>query len=386
MWPRLFFFIIALLPLCANATDSSDLQKTEQQLNAKRQEEIRLREESAATSAEVDNLSNERVRLSALIQEIEQDRLEQQELLTLRRTEMTRAQDLLSASLAGSEQSLQNLIKLSRQPPLITLLTPNAASDTRQGAALLRWYAEQLQKDVALLNTRLDILATAEVEHQKVLDRLKADGERLKEQEAQLNAQLLDKRRLQSHQKKSALKLQNELERLAQKEQTLRTFLAELAKKSTAPAEPETEEDAATDVADTPFTPSEAKSAATRRAPVAGRILYRFGQAQKGLTSQGITYAGAPGALVTSPVSGTIVYAGSYGKYGNVVIAEIRRGQHMVLAGLGQLIAQSGERLKAGEPVGRLEKSGLDCCKLYVELRRHGTPINPLPYLQRPAS
>ncbi|MCE2965410.1 MAG: peptidoglycan DD-metalloendopeptidase family protein [Alphaproteobacteria bacterium] len=380
------FFVIALLPLCGHANDSADLRKTEQQLNAKRQEETRLREESAATAAQADSLSGERIRLSALIQEIEQDRTEQQELLAHRHAEMTRAQELLSTSLAASERSLQNLIKLSRQPPLMTLLTPDAASETRQGAALLRWYAEHLQKDVALLNTRLDVLATAEVEHRKVLDRLQADGERLKEQETQLNAQLAEKRRLQQDQKKSAAKLQNELERLAQKEQTLRSFLAELAKKSKAPEEPKKEPDIAADNAEEPATPKEANKTAATRTPVAGRILTRFGQAQKGMTSQGVTYAGAPGALVTSPISGTIVYAGSYGKYGNVVIAEISRGQHLVLAGLGQLIAQSGERLKAGEPVGRLEKSGVDCCKLYVELRKRGTPINPLPYLQRPAS
>jgi septal ring factor EnvC (AmiA/AmiB activator) len=59
-------------------------------------------------------------------------------------------------------------------------------------------------------------------------------------------------------------------------------------------------------------------------------------------------------------------------------------GYHTLLAGLGQIDTVVGQRLAAGEPVGVMPEGGDGADgspSLYVELRRDGQPINPLPWL-----
>jgi septal ring factor EnvC (AmiA/AmiB activator) len=49
------------------------------------------------------------------------------------------------------------------------------------------------------------------------------------------------------------------------------------------------------------------------------------------------------------------------------------------LAGLEALEASVGQSVIAGEPVGTMRTEGAP--SLYLELRRQGQPINPLPWL-----
>jgi len=56
-------------------------------------------------------------------------------------------------------------------------------------------------------------------------------------------------------------------------------------------------------------------------------------------------------------------------------------GYHTVLAGLGRIDTAVGRRLLAGEPVGVMSAAGGDAPELYVELRRDGEAIDPLPWL-----
>lgn len=380
---KILLLLALLLPQSAWAVDAADLERTAAQLEQKRAQEADIKAAATAATDTLKSLSDERVRLSTIIQQIEQDRLEQEELLLRRRAEMNQARALLAENLTRNEQTVQNLLKLARQPPLLTMLTPESANDTRQGAALLRWYSEQLQRDVAEINARLDVLSDAEVAHGLVLERLKKDSDRLSNEGQRLDDKLREKKRQQASLQQSAAKLHKELTRLAAQEQSMKQFLSELsrrhsAEESVAPAKDPEPEDAASE--DAPAQESEP------RGLVAGKIIHRFGDALKGMTSQGVTYSGSAGSLVTAPLRGKVAYAGAYGRYGNVVILEVKRGQHLVLAGLGRLLVQSGERLAAGEPVGRLESGGGNCCTLYVELRKGGSPINPLPYLQRPAT
>ena len=96
--------------------------------------------------------------------------------------------------------------------------------------------------------------------------------------------------------------------------------------------------------------------------------------------SKGLTIAARPGATVVSPFDGTVIaFAGPFRGYGELLIIEHTEGYHTLLAGLGRIDGTVGQRVLAGEPVGLMgdEKAAA----LYVELRRDGQPINPLPWL-----
>ena len=116
--------------------------------------------------------------------------------------------------------------------------------------------------------------------------------------------------------------------------------------------------------------------------PVVGRIIGRFGQTlSTGLTRKGIRLQSAPGAQVVAPYEGRIVYAGKFRGYGELLIIEHGEGYHSLLSGLARIDSTMGQWVVAGEPVGVMGHPDGRKPVLYVELRRNGQPINPLPWL-----
>ena len=118
---------------------------------------------------------------------------------------------------------------------------------------------------------------------------------------------------------------------------------------------------------------------------VAGRIVRGWGQASEDGPSTGITFSAAPAAFVASPCIGRVGFAAPFRSYGKLMIIECGGGYDFVLAGLDRLDVPVGRAVHAGEPLGRMADydptKGSDRPGLYVELRKNGQAINPLPYL-----
>jgi len=112
------------------------------------------------------------------------------------------------------------------------------------------------------------------------------------------------------------------------------------------------------------------------RLPSKGRWVGRYGESTGfGPRAQGITLRTADQAQVVAPYDGRVVYAGTFRKYGLILIISHGEGYHTLLAGLSRLQAVVGQLLLTGEPVGRMGADGKR--SLYIELRRKGTAINP---------
>jgi len=115
--------------------------------------------------------------------------------------------------------------------------------------------------------------------------------------------------------------------------------------------------------------------------PARGRVVETFGQINDvGHQTKGISIQTRKGAQVIAPHDGQVVFAGPFRGYGLLLILEHSEGYHTLLAGMARVDATVGQRLTAGEPVGVM---GQDDAKpaLYLELRHHGQPVNPLPWL-----
>ena len=54
---------------------------------------------------------------------------------------------------------------------------------------------------------------------------------------------------------------------------------------------------------------------------------------------------------------------------------------HSLVAGFDRLTAAVGQWVLAGEPVGTLREGAEPDQRLYLELRKNGEPIDPLPLL-----
>ncbi|MCK5296275.1 MAG: peptidoglycan DD-metalloendopeptidase family protein [Alphaproteobacteria bacterium] len=122
------------------------------------------------------------------------------------------------------------------------------------------------------------------------------------------------------------------------------------------------------------------KAKGTMPFPARGKIIEKYGKVSRtGIHAKGITLKTRVGAQVIAPYDGTVLFSGPFRGYGQLLIIEHGDGYHTLLAGMEQINSVVRQKLLAGEPVGRMNKKGQP--KLYVELRRNGHPINPLPWL-----
>jgi septal ring factor EnvC (AmiA/AmiB activator) len=120
------------------------------------------------------------------------------------------------------------------------------------------------------------------------------------------------------------------------------------------------------------------------RRPVIGQMVRGGPDAPGPVTAKGAEISGlwfltAGGAQAIAPADSEVVFAGSYQKFGQVLILEIAGGYDLLLAGLGRISVRIGDSVLAGEPVGTLPQGTQ--ARLYMELRRGGETVNPAPWL-----
>ncbi len=133
--------------------------------------------------------------------------------------------------------------------------------------------------------------------------------------------------------------------------------------------------------------PKPARAAAIQAftAPVSGAITRHFGDASDAGAATGVAYQPAPGALVVAPCGGRVVYAGPFRSFGILLIIECGGGTHVVLSGFERLDIQLGRGIASGAPVGVMPGWNPHASKprplLYVEVRRAGRAVDPLPVL-----
>lgn len=147
--------------------------------------------------------------------------------------------------------------------------------------------------------------------------------------------------------------------------------------------------------APSPTTPHHARASAPPSGtgpvlPTDGRVIVAFGERDGAVTtSRGVTFAATPGTGIVAPEAGLVAFAGPFRGYGLLLILEHPDGYHSLLAGLESIDAAIGDRVAAGQTVGRMGHPDRGTPSLYFELRKQGRPVDPLPWLtagQRKAS
>jgi len=116
--------------------------------------------------------------------------------------------------------------------------------------------------------------------------------------------------------------------------------------------------------------------------PVRGKIVRKFGDATKiGTFDRGVVFEARLGAQVVAPFDGRVVFAGPFRSYGLILIIDHGGGYHTLLVGLERVDIVVNQWLLGGEPVGAMSSTQSRSTRLYLEIRRRGRPINPLPWL-----
>lgn len=118
------------------------------------------------------------------------------------------------------------------------------------------------------------------------------------------------------------------------------------------------------------------------RWPVSGPILSSF-QGNNGL-NKGIDLGGKLGEPVLAAASGQVVYSGSGLRgYGKLLIIKHNETFLSAYAHNHRLLVKEGDAVKVGQRIADMGSSGTDRVKLHFEIRRDGTPVDPLKFLPR---
>jgi lipoprotein NlpD len=114
--------------------------------------------------------------------------------------------------------------------------------------------------------------------------------------------------------------------------------------------------------------------------PAHGAVVARF-EAGK---SKGIVIAGSPGEAVTAAADGRVVYVGTaIPEYGPLIV--IKHNDNLVSAygHAGKLLVNEGDAVRAGQQIGEMATDASGRGTIEFEIRRDGTPVDPLNYLPR---
>lgn len=111
--------------------------------------------------------------------------------------------------------------------------------------------------------------------------------------------------------------------------------------------------------------------------PAPGRVVQGFGGANKG-----VDIAGRVGEPVLAAADGVVVYAGDGLRgYGNLLI--LKHGDEY-LSAYGhneRLLVREGDHVKARQKIAEIGIDGSGAARLHFEVRRAGSPVDPLRYL-----
>jgi septal ring factor EnvC (AmiA/AmiB activator) len=279
----------------------------------------------------------------------------------------------LAASRTELATTLTMLTRLARHPPEALVALPGSPADVARSVILLKAVVPPLHRNAKTLRDDLQTLAAlqndiesrraAVAEATRTLDAKRLQLAKLVEKKSALD------RELRSDQEK----LRERIRELAAKAKDLKDLMAKLEAERAKRARevPRTRE-------------GEAFTAARGNLlmPAKGNIVRLFGdRTEFGSTSRGITIRTRTGAQVVAPYAGEVVFARPFRGYGLTLIIAHGDGYHTLLVGLFRIDAAEGQHVVAGEPVGVMDPGSKDDPELYVEVRRNGDPINPLPWL-----
>jgi lipoprotein NlpD len=111
--------------------------------------------------------------------------------------------------------------------------------------------------------------------------------------------------------------------------------------------------------------------------PAQGQVIQQFSS-----SSKGIDIAGNPGDPVLAAADGKVKYRGNGVRgLGNLVIIEHSNGFITAYAHNQTLLVNAGQDVKRGAKIAELGQSDTTSPRLHFEIRRQGTPVDPLQYL-----
>ena len=411
-WPGIGCIVAILLsiaPAAAETAPDEKLKAVQQKLEAGKQQSEQLDKQAAMLAAEQARLQDASVSAAKSAQDYEGRLTELEGQLKTLDAQAAAKQTTLAADQEREAALLSALEKLSQNPPEAMLFGPKSPVDQVRGAMLLGAAVPQLEAEAKELQATLVEVNRLKAEISGKRTEMAQKQTALDAERTRIGIMIRQKAALEGQAREAQGQTQKKLAALSSEASDLKDLIVRLererqerdaaakaeakaeARRKLAEAAPRDTMPESTAIAvappdrpkgTDPLTPRSGRKMEPGKyaVPVAGEIVKRFGESDGFQDSKGLTIRTRSAAQVVAPFDGQIMFAGPFKGYGQILIIDHGGGYHSLLAGIEQIEATVGQRVVAGEPVGVM-KSGEPSPSLYLELRRQGQPINPLPWL-----
>ena len=356
------------------APTQKDLAKLEAEIKQEQQAQAEHKRKSQALSQEVKTVQKEMVSLAKTVQKHEN----QLSLLEQKKKELEAKQSELEKSLSLSSKHLSKIMQamqtLALRPSEILLVQADTPVQMLRSKQLMQ-YAFPIVGGIQK-KTQEDLSQLSQVKHelQQKIASIKTTTAELTDKNEQMERMAQQKKVLQAQYASSYEQSKAKAERLAKEAKSLKELLASIEREQ----QKKQMQKPVTGFGKGAF----ARIRGALPAPAQGRVTQHFGETTGASQShaKGIVIATRPGAQVISPFDGTVLFAGPFQNYGQLIIIDHGDNYLTVLAGMGTISTAVGNQLLGGEPVGRMS---FDYTNLYVEIRQNSQAIDPEPWFMK---
>jgi septal ring factor EnvC (AmiA/AmiB activator) len=385
------FAICCASPVVARDAPDAQLKNVEQELQRNREQEKALAAREASLQMEIDALRGQLVEAAAAARVHEQGVNEHQQTLVGIETEEKAKVETLEGRRRQMSDLLMALARHARRPTEALIALPASPEDTIRAALLLAAAVPELEAEASSLKADIDELEAIRRAAAASREGLDKESRELVQGRSRLEALIAQRSTLQQQTQAERRKAREDADRLAREAKDIKDLMERLEAERVQRSADATRQKPLAVTAPTPPArrPGNPDLTGLPRpiAPVTGRLTAFFGgRGDEGSLNRGVTLEVASGASVLAPFAGRIVYAGPFRDYGQLLIIEHGEGYHLLLAGFGRIDSALGESVLAGEPIGIVGNMGAAggggaLSRLYLELRRNGRPIDPMPWL-----
>jgi len=394
----------ALLLLAAASPQKQEaakkLKAAEHARQAHLAEAQKAQKQAAAAAAREQKLAAARIAAADKLRAIENKVDSAAQLVQQAAVEQQQAQQEVEQRAADLSAMLPLALRLSLYPTETVLAAPAAPDQALEGLLATKGLSAEIARQVAELRVKQ---GEAERLRQAVLRRetaLKAERAHQTEAAQALDQQLDQAAAQQDEARDEAADAAQAAALLAAKADDLRSAIAAMDEAERQAAARAAEDEARARVAKQTKLAEAARareaSLARPAGPgltvgpkltlVAGRVVRGWGAPAEDGPATGITFGVAPAAFVSSPCAGRVAFAQPFRSYGKLMIIDCGGGYNFVLAGFEQMNVTVGRSVSRGEPVGKMADydpaTAKDRPALYVELRKKGTAVDPMPFLK----
>ncbi len=312
----------------------------------------------------------------------------------------------LHARRAVLAEVLGALQRMGLNPPPAILVKPEDALSSVRSAILLGAVVPEMRGETEKLVADLDALKRVTTSIANERASLLATLQAQTEERHRLDGLIVQKQKLRAQSEEDRAAEAKKIAQLAGKAKSLKDLIASL-EKDLATEQNTLERQRRDEEKRLALEQKKVESAGTQTAmlapgfslgtlkksllmPTSGKIIRRFG-AEDGFggKSAGITLAAGPQSIVVTPVDATVLYAGPFRSYHQLLILDAGDGYHVVMGGMDKSMVSTGQFVLSGEPVGIMATKAPTSSavsdltanpELYIEFRKDGKPVDSDPW------